>query len=63
MRLKITLPSDENIADTELDIQSTGHNLLQKWLITARQQMSTIVTDLNSLEHAINQVSVGILRN
>ncbi|VBB31019.1 unnamed protein product, partial [Acanthocheilonema viteae] len=57
VRTKITLSGSANAAATVLDIQGPEHNRLQKWLITARQQMSTIVTDLNSLEHAINQVS------
>ncbi|KAM3715802.1 Nuclear anchorage protein [Dirofilaria immitis] len=56
-RTKITLPSGENVAVSTLDLQDVKHSRLQKWLIMARQQMSTVVTDLNTLEQAINQVA------
>uniref|UniRef100_A0A158Q8X7 Calponin-homology (CH) domain-containing protein n=1 Tax=Elaeophora elaphi TaxID=1147741 RepID=A0A158Q8X7_9BILA len=49
-RMKSTLPGGENIAAS--DTYDPGHSRLQKWLITARQQISTVVTDFCSLEHA-----------
>ncbi|VDK87025.1 unnamed protein product [Litomosoides sigmodontis] len=60
-RIEATLPDSENNAAATLDTQHSEHNRLQKWLISAHQQMSTVVTDLNSLERAINEVS-GNLR-
>lgn len=56
---KITLAGHESIAAAALDTQAVGLSRLQKWLIMARQQMSTVVTDLNTLEQAINQVAVS----
>ncbi|VDO61175.1 unnamed protein product [Onchocerca flexuosa] len=56
-RTKVILPSGENIAAPALDTQDLEHNRLQKWLIMARQQMSTVVTDSNTLKQAINQVA------
>ncbi|EJD76228.1 hypothetical protein LOAG_16762 [Loa loa] len=61
LRTKVTLSGRENVATSTLDAQGLGQSRLQKWLIMARQQMSTVVIDLNSLEQAINQV-VNCLR-
>lgn len=61
-RIEITLPGNKSNAAATLDTQHSGHNRLHKWLISAHQQMSIIVTDLNSLEHAIKEVSVSTLR-
>ncbi|VDN85733.1 unnamed protein product, partial [Brugia pahangi] len=57
VQTKVTVPTRGNIDATTLNKQSPGNSRLQKWLVMARQQMSTVVTDLSSLEQAISQVT------
>uniref|UniRef100_A0A915Q614 Calponin-homology (CH) domain-containing protein n=1 Tax=Setaria digitata TaxID=48799 RepID=A0A915Q614_9BILA len=53
---KVMLPTRESSIVTASDTQDSEHSRLQKWLLMARQQLSTVVTDRNSLEQAIKEV-------